>query len=189
MNKLMKKYYIEIIIGAIVLVIVLGLLMKDDETSVITFNPSPSDSEVEEIKYIYVDIKGEVRNPGVYKVEETTRLFQLIILAGGITSEADEMAYNSSIKLKDEQVIYIPSITEQKASIVDKIEEENEGIININTATLEQLDTLPGIGVVTAQNIIDYREENGNFQTIDDLINVPGIGEATMNEIKDFITT
>ncbi len=189
MKKLLIKYYLQIVIS-IVVIIALVLLINDDDGSTLTFNPTPSMPIVDEVAYIYVDLKGEVMNPGVYKVKETTRLFQLIILAGGVTNDADKMAFNSSVKLSDEQVIYIPSIDDQLPSVIDPTEDDNNNtLININTANVDQLDSLPGIGPSTAQNIINYRDENGAFLTVDDLINVPGIGEATMNEIKDFITT
>ncbi len=189
MKKLLIKYYLQIGIIIVVIIAVI-LLVNNKDTDTITFNPPVSKAIVDEINYIYVDLKGEVNNPGVYKVKETTRLFQLIILAGGLTSDADEMAFNSSSKLRDEQVIYIPSIDDQLPSVIDPIEEDKDtSLVNINTANIDQLDALPGIGPSTAQNIIDYREEHGVFETTDDLINVPGIGEATMDEIKDFITT
>ena len=93
------------------------------------------------------------------------------------------------MKLRDEQVIYIPSVNDEYPMITEIIEDNQNGIININTASLQQLDTLPGIGPSTAQSIIDFREENGGFSTIDSLVEVPGIGEATLNEIREFITT
>lgn len=187
MKEIIKKYYyiaIIVILGIILLVVSIS---GDDEK--IIFSPVAEKEQVEEVKYIYVDIKGEVMNPGVYKVEDFSRLFQLISLAGGITGDADILALNLSLKLRDEQVIYIPSISEDYPIITEIIEKGISGVVNINTASLEQLDSLPGIGPATAQSIIDYREENGDFNVVDDLVNVSGIGEATLNEIKDLITT
>ena len=187
MLKIIKKYYYVIII---LIVSVFGFIfIPNNEKEVVTFNPIPTSQQQEEIKYMYVDIKGEIMNPGVYKIKESTRLFQLIILAGGVTNEADELGYNLSTKLKDEQIIYIPSINDELSIITEIEENSNNESVNINLASLEQLDTLPGIGPSTARSIIEYREENGYFETIDDLINVPGIGEATLNEIREFITT
>ena len=187
MKEIMKKYYLVGI--AIILVIIYIFMTYRNEEEVLVFNPSTDMEVTEETKYIYVDIKGYVMNPGVYKVEEYSRLFQVIALAGGITSDADALAFNLSLKLRDEQVIYIPAIGEEYPRITEIIENEENGIININTANSLLLETLPGIGPATAKSIIDYREENGDFSSIDNLIEVPGIGEATMNEIREYITT
>ena len=115
--------------------------------------------------FIYVDIKGAVYNPGVYKVSNSTRLFQLITKAGGLLKNADEISVNFSILLLDEQVIYIPRIGELVPTDVNQEDEDTEGLININDATLIELETLPGIGPSTAQSIIDYRIEFGDFET------------------------
>ncbi len=187
MKEIIKKYYLG---GIVLIILVLFLILSVDKgDDSIVFNPVTNNQSIEEVKFIYVDIKGEVMNPGVYKVEESTRLFQVITLAGGITGNADILAYNLSMKLRDEQVVYIPSIDEEYPLITEIIENDVGGIININTASLSQLDTLPGVGPTTAQSIIDYREENGDFSSIEDLVEVPGIGEATLNEIREFITT
>ncbi len=187
MMKTLKKYYLAVIV---MVISIIGLVvMMDNENETVVFSPVSSNEQIEEIKYIYVDIKGEVMNPGVYKVEEFTRLFQIIALAGGVTGDADVLAFNFSTRLRDEQVVYIPSIGEDFPMITEVIENIDDGIVNINTATITQLDTLPGIGPATAQSIIDYRDENGDFETVEDLIEVAGIGEATMNEIRELITT
>ena len=185
--KVLKKYY-PIGIALLLLIVFIALSLGGDEDNMV-FNPVVNNEETDEVEFIYVDIKGQVMNPGVYKVEKHSRLFQVIGLAGGITEDADILAYNLSMRLRDEQVIYIPSFNDEYPMITVIIENDQNGIININTATLQQLDTLPGIGPTTAQSIIDYREENGEFSTVDDLIEVPGIGEATLNEIREFIIT
>ena len=176
-----------LIIGVLIMAFVLSKINGKEES--IVFNPSGNKEQVIETKYIYIDIKGEIMNPGVYKVDEYTRLFQLIQLAGGITDDADTLAFNLSLKLRDEQVIYIPSVNDEYPMIYEDDGTTNSDKININLATIVLLDTLPGIGPSTAQNIIDYRKENGSFETVEDLLEVPGIGEATLNEIREFITT
>jgi len=187
MYDFLKKYYLYII-GLFLLIIIVSFLSIDSDDNPM-FEPFSTETIVEETKYIYVDIKGEVLNPGVYKVDENTRLFQVISLAGGVSSSADTLAFNLSIRLYDQQVVYIPSINDEYPLITEVIEFEQSIVININRASIELLDTLPGIGPSTAQSIIDYREEYGYFEDIEDLINVPGIGEVTMNEIREFITT
>lgn len=187
MKEYIKKYY-RYLIGGIVLVIVfLTLTFFDQEEEQSVFIPNMETAQVEEIKYIYVDIKGEVRNPGVYKLVTGARLFQAISLAGGITNEADDLAINLALTLSDEQVIYIPNINDEFPLFILETEGE-QGLININTASLERLDSLPGIGPTTAQSIINYRSDNGAFLSIEDLLNVPGIGEATLSDIRSYIT-
>ncbi len=187
MMKVIKKYYIFAIIAVLGVIFLLLTISSEDEKLI--FNPVSEVESEEELKYIYVDIKGEIMNPGVYKVSEETRLFQLIALAGGITGDADILAFNFSAVVRDEQVIYIPAISEEYPLITEVEDNKTSELININRATLEQLDSLPGIGPATAQSIIDYRVENGEFESIDNLIEVPGIGEATLSEIREFITT
>jgi competence protein ComEA len=143
---------------------------------------------LDEVEYIYIDIKGAVLNPGVYKFESNTRLFQAIYKAGGLLVSADENAINLSLLLNDQQVVYIPTIDDEYPSVAVIEEEQNNGLVDINTANMTELETLPGVGPANAQSIIDYREEYGVFSNIEDIMNVKGIGESTYNELKNLIT-
>lgn len=187
MKNIIKKYYIYIIVLVILILLVIFIPMEEED-SPFPFEPNISNESRDEPVYIYIDIKGEVKNPGVYKVLIDSRLFQLLTLAGGTTGEADTLAINLSLKLYDQQVIYIPSYSDEFPIISYVIDDNVSKVININSASLEILDTLPGIGPSTAQSIIDYRTEVGFFISIEDIMNVTGIGEATFNEIKDLIT-
>lgn len=171
--------------------------------------------EKENNSIIMVDIKGEVTNPGIYTLEGTKRVIDVINMAGGITKNADTSVLNLSKKLKDEMVIIVYSYYEVKNfSYIKEVEkkvqtecskginniqndaciEENEvteetsSIISINTATKEELMTLTGIGEKKAEDIIKYREENGEFTSIEDIKNVKGIGDSLFEKIKDYIT-
>ena len=185
----LNKYYIYIIACIVIALVIAGLVTKPDNQIAINFENNADNERIVEITYIYVDIKGAVRNPGVYKIEKNSRLFQVIQLAGGLEEDADDNAINKSIILADQDAIYIPTINDEFPNI--SVQENNEigGIININTASFDALQTLPGVGPATAQNIIDYRNDNGYFETIEDIKNVSGIGESTYNQLKDFITT
>lgn len=189
MKKIIKKYWIY---GSVGCVILLALFIPREETPTVDVIANPSVEQVvveDELTYIYVDIKGYVQNPGVYKLDYGSRLFQVINLAGGMQEEADSMAINLSMLLEDEMSVYIPSVEENFDIIVTPIdEEEDDGLIDINKASITLLETLPGIGPSTAQNIIDYRDEFGYFNVIEDILNVPNIGEVTFDEIKDLIT-
>ncbi len=137
---------------------------------------------------IYVDLKGEVAVPGVYQMEKGDRIIDVINIAGGFTIEANSMPINLSQKLKDQMVIIIPSIDSNQEELViePKKVQEDDGLICLNTSTVAELTTLPGIGEARANDIIQYRETHG-FNEISDLLNVSGIGAATFANIKDLV--
>lgn len=165
---------------------------------------------------VYVDIQGAVKKPGVYKINSDKKIIDVITIAGGLMENANTDNINLSKKVTDEMVIIIYTDEEVKNSnIVDTVIKvidkecvcpniQNDGcinteindsitnvnnIININTATLEELMSINGLGEAKAKAIIKYREENGYFKIIDDLLNVSGIGEALFEKIKEYITT
>ncbi|MCL2859441.1 MAG: helix-hairpin-helix domain-containing protein [Oscillospiraceae bacterium] len=170
---------------------------------------SSGDSTNEIGNKIFVHIAGEVQNPGVFEVDENSRIIDLINLAGGLTENGSIEDINLAYKVEDGQKIYIPSIEETKKakeeieqneteyitnssgakiegpSVID--DASKESIVNINTATQTELETLSGIGPSTAQKIIDYRNSNGKFKSIEDIKNVSGIGDVKFNTIKDSI--
>lgn len=135
----------------------------------------------EVINYVYVDVKGEVNNPGVYRVSDSCRVFQVLELAGGLTNNSNTDNVNLAAKISDELVIRIPSSTTTSIDITSSL-------ININTATIDELDALPGIGYSVAGKIVDYRMTNGNFKDIEDIKEVSGIGDVIYDQIKDLIT-
>ena len=142
---------------------------------------------------ILVDIKGEIKKPGVYELSSDSRLNELILLAGGFTLEAEERQLNLAEKLSDQQMIYVPNKDEVNFS-VEQIQSNDEkqtpsstNLININTADLNELQQLTGIGPSKAQAIISYREENGLFQRLEDLLQVTGFGEKTFEKLKNMI--
>jgi len=142
---------------------------------------------------VYVYISGEVVNPGVYEIEEGERITTLVDIAGGFTENAFTVNINMAQKLSDEDHIHIENINNiNEDDIViasyDNKKSSDKGLVNINTATLEELKVLPSVGDVTAQNIIDYRERNGKFNDIDDLKNVTRIGTKTFEKLKDLIS-
>lgn len=152
---------------------------------------------------VVVHVIGEVNNPGVVTLPEGSRIIDAINMAGGKTEEADLSKINLAYIVEDGTQIYIPRINEDLNQvnlisdgagvgvvITDSNVEENEvdSKVNINTASKEKLETLPGVGETTAQKIIDYREANGKFKTIEDIKNVSGIGDAKYESLKDKIT-
>lgn len=138
-------------------------------------------------------ITGQVVNQGVVKVEEGERVIDAIEAAGGATPEANLSKINLAYLLEDGMKIYIPSVNdveeiEYVTNSSGTLESESKDVkVNINTATSEELQNLPGIGESIANRIIAYRKENGKFSKIEDLKNVSGIGDAKFNNIKSYI--
>ncbi|HHW56891.1 MAG TPA: transporter [Clostridia bacterium] len=135
---------------------------------------------------IKVYVTGLVKNPGVYLMKEGERIIDAINKAGGPLEEADLSNINLAQKVKDEQMIKVPK-KEEEAIISFSGMSAKDKKININTATKEELQTLPGIGPVTAERIIEFRETKGPFKKIEDIMNVPRIGPKMFEQIKDKI--
>lgn len=141
---------------------------------------------------IYIHICGAVNKPDVYEVEEGTRLYELVKVAGGLTSDAAGDYINQASIVEDGQQVYIPTNEELEDSnftspIASLIEEAN-GKVNINKASKEELMTLSGIGESKANTIIEYRQKYGDFKRIEDIMNINGIKGAAFNKISEFIT-
>ncbi|SDY86855.1 helix-hairpin-helix domain-containing protein [Tindallia californiensis] len=152
---------------------------------------------ISESTYIMVHIEGEVNKPGVYELAEGSRVVDVVDKAGGLTSSANRRIINKAQKLTDEMFILIPHIDEEvHISFAERVDHSssgelstpNDGMININTADVKLLETLPGIGPVLAQRIVDYRNQHGKFNHADDLMNVAGIGEGRYKDISDQVT-
>ena len=145
-----------------------------------------TESSTDPIK-IYVHICGEVNNPGVYELAEGSRIFEAVEAAGGFTEEAAQASLNLAQVISDEEQIVI--LTQDEAEEKARLEREQAaGIVNLNTASKEQLMTLTGIGESRAEDILRYRQESGGFQAIEEIMNVPGIKESAYLKIKDSIT-
>ena len=153
-------------------------------------------------KEITVYVSGEVNKSGVVTLKEGDRLVVAVEKLGGTTKKADLNNINLAIRVKDEEHYIIPKIGEAKqedlkdvnnTKDIENAEIKNENTakdsskININTATLEELDKLPGVGEATANKIISHREENGQFKTIEDIKNVNGIGDKKFEKMKELI--
>ena len=142
---------------------------------------------------LMVDVAGEVRRPGVYTLPAGARVCDAIDLAGGVTGKAQLTAVNLAARLVDGQQVVVPSrgavVTPgQTGTGSGTVSGGPTSPVNINTATLEQLDALSGVGPATAQKIIAYREANGGFKSIEEIKNVPGIGDAKFEALKGSIT-
>lgn len=144
-------------------------------------------SNLSEINRFYVEIKGEVMYPDVYEVEEGSIIKDLIDKAGGLNSEANINNINRAAMLSENQLIIIPNVNDKEESIAVDFNIKKDVLININTGDISELTKINGVGETKAQNIIDYREKNGQFKTIEEIKNVDGIGDKTFEKMKDSI--
>ncbi|PWA12500.1 competence protein ComE [Pueribacillus theae] len=144
------------------------------------------------VQEIMIDVKGAVKNPGVYTMEQGDRVIDAIEKSGGLLKNADEKQINLAGMIKDEMVIYVPKHGEEAETPI--VTQNNPNVaeggdkVKINSASSEELQKLPGIGPAKAEAIISYREENGAFKSVDDLLNVSGIGVKSLEKLKDIIT-
>jgi competence protein ComEA len=148
------------------------------------------------VRGIFVQVAGAVRRPGVFRMLEGDRVFQAIEQAGGFLEEADQEAITLAAPVTDGCRVYVPRNGEVTAGAVVSVGGEAgsgtgsgtaTGPVPLNSATVEQLDALPGIGPATAQKIIAYREENGPFTSVDELTEVPGIGPSKLEELRPLV--
>ena len=162
-----------------------------------------AEAKVEKLEKICVYICGAVAHPGVYFLEEGTRLFQGIEAAGGFLQEADQDWWNQAALLEDGAMIRIYTKEETKVLSAEgkqssqmetgslsgeETASQNTGTVNVNTASKEELETIPGIGEARADAIIRYREENGAFESAEDFQQIPGIKGKIFEKIKEYIS-
>ena len=199
-----REKCVKIACIALILIVALSVYLINNLTGgheiVVTASADEETTErpvvaIPEEVFIIVDIQGAVNDPGVKILSEGSRVNDAVEKAGGLTEKADTMEVNLAAKLSDGDKVYIPKESEAvKAGIVTEnasaipTSDSSGGLININTANSDQLQTLSGVGPVTAQKIIDYREKSGGFKKVEDLMKVSGIGTKTFEKLKDKIT-
>ena len=177
------------------------LIGQQEETTLKEEKNSGESQEAEDIQEetsaIWVDVSGAVKNPGVYKLENDARIFQAIEAAGGFSEDADLQWLNQAAEISDGEKIFVYTKEETQtlkeqgiSSEQEKVyaETAEEAMININQASLEELQEIPGIGEARAQAIIAYREETGGFGSIEDIQQVSGIKGKTFEKIEPYIT-
>lgn len=205
-----KKWLLEYkkvlsIIGGVLAVIVMilvgrGMMASPTKEKVMVTN-AVNTTRVEETTTMmsqncYVDIKGEVLRPGVYEFSCESRIQEVIKKAGGFTEDADETKINLAQKISDQMQIIVPNLhSKQEGGVAEGNSEKGnssnttpsnskQGTVNINTATLEELQTIKGIGKKKAEAILQYRKEHGAFRTKEDLLQVKGIGKKALEAIE-----
>lgn len=141
--------------------------------------------ETEELQTdsIFVYVCGAVKQEGVYELPAGSRVYEAVAKAGGFREDAAKTQVNQAEVLQDEAQIYVPTFAEQEEQ-----QTQEDGKVNLNTASKEELMTLPGVGEAKADSIIAYREQQGRFETVEDIMQISGIKEGLFVKIKDYIT-
>ena len=206
---LMEYKKILSIIGGVLAVIVIifvgrGMMASPTKEKVMVTN-AVNTTRVEETTTMipqncYVDIKGEVLRPGVYEFSCESRIQEVIKKVGGFTEEADETKINLAQKITDQMQMIVPNVhSKQEGGVTEGNSEKGntsnttpsnskQGTVNINTATLEELQTIKGIGKKKAEAILQYRKEHGAFRTKEELLQVKGIGKKALEAIESQVT-
>ena len=178
--------------GIIILTVVYAILKRPESSSpplLITLQPRPTaEPPTPTPATISVYVSGAVYKPDVYRLPLNAIVKDAIAAAGGATADADLDRINLAMRLSDQMHVHVPRQGEAIPTPDKKSPATLSAPVNINTATLEELDTLPGIGPAIAKAIIDYRTANGPFKKIEDINAVKGIGDALFAKIKDMIT-
>ncbi len=196
-----KKLLIIFISILIIICVSIYFFTKDEDTNILLSNElytvDNTDNTNEDLETIMVHIDGEVVTPGIISLKAGSRIADAIQACGGTTDISDISKINLAYELKDGQKVYIPSIYDVEDveyiqndagnNVIIPDTSSSSALVNINSATQAELETLPGIGPSTAAKIIDYRNKNGDFKNIEDIMNVSGIGESKFNNIKDYI--
>lgn len=198
------KPWVQVIIGILIGLLAAGLIIliayPDPGIPIELSQPtdatgSQNPAVTPTLTDMLVQIGGQVRHPGVYSLSPYARLGELIDAAGGLTPQADQARVNFAAILEDGDYFYIPEVDEtvpESAKNAPSHSDANEGNhiqypLDLNTASQEELESLPGIGPAKAADIIAYREASGDFTTIEELTNVEGIGEATVDALREYL--
>ena len=136
---------------------------------------------------LYVDVVGAVRRPGLYRVGTGARVADAVARAGGPTRKAELELLNLAALVADGEQVVVPRRGGAGAAAVAGAPSASSGPVHLNSATLDQLDALPGVGPVTAQKIVDYRTQHGGFGSVDELDAVPGIGPARLADLRPLV--
>ena len=177
---------VKVIIGGLIglFIVIVGLLQVDPslQSGVVTAN-SNNITSVEEGK-ISVTLTGQVIKEGTYTLEEGSTLEDALNKAGGLTSAADTRGINEDYILTTSISIYVPAVSGYSQSCVI---DDTDTKVNVNTASANELATVPGLSQTLAERIVAYREANGEFNTLEELQNVLGIGSKTYEKIRDYL--
>ncbi|TKH03838.1 hypothetical protein FC682_16125 [Peribacillus simplex] len=209
MDEILKRKMTKITVAAAFVAAGIYFFLQQGEDPADTediFSISEKEAEIEQNEnetaaehvIIKVDVKGAVKSPGIFTAQAGDRVIDLISAAGSFTDKADKNKVNFAQIVEDQMVIYVPEIGEEVTGDLENIQVGSSGdaatkgasggLVNLNTATQEDLETLTGIGPSKANSILEYRETVGKFKEVDELKKVTGIGDKTFERLRDSIS-
>jgi competence protein ComEA len=189
---LQRRRLLLAVAGSLVLLLLLGRFVLGAGTTTTAASlplPPPNRAGVTGLpsSRVVVDVVGAVRRPGLYRLRHGARIADALTRAGGATRKADLAQVNLAAPLADGEQVVVPRRGSGAASAGTSPAAGPSAPVQLSTATLEQLDSLPGVGPVTAQKILDYRQEHGAFQSVDELDAVPGIGPKRLDQLRELV--
>ena len=172
---------------AVVVALILGVrhLGGSGEQPKHVVNAQVEHLQAESAPKVVVHVVGAVRRPGLYRLSDRSRIADAVTRAGGPTRKADLSAVNLAAPVADGVQVVVPAKAPPGKDGNEPSPSGQQGPVHLNTASLEELDALPGVGPVTAQKILDYREQHGAFASIDELDAIPGIGPARLEQLRE----
>ncbi len=179
-----------LVLGALALALALALasrLLRDAGTAYEAPAPVAAAKPARPVQVV-VDVVGAVRRAGLYRLPQGSRVADAVARAGGATKKADLALVNLAAPVADGTQIVVPARAPAAQASGGSSASAPSGPVHLNTATLEDLDELPGVGPVTAQKILDYRQQHGAFSSVDELDAIPGIGPARLDQLRDLVT-
>ena len=188
---------LNIVFGAAIVACVVGaavLVLRDSRSpnaiEITLPSPTPVLAEPQSARQIMVYVSGEVVRPGVYRLDSEHRVADALNAAGGPTADANLDRINLALKLNDEDQVHVPAVgssNPETVGLTGASPSSTSGKLDLNAATVEELETLPGIGSVRAEAIVEHRTNHGPFEDIDDLVQVTGIGDGILGSIRHLI--
>ena len=189
---LLRRRLLLAAVGALAAILLLGRLVLSAGTTTQAEPLPPPPAVVAGVtglpsSRVVVDVVGAVRRPGLYRLRQGSRIADAVARAGGATDKADLAQVNLAAPLADGEQVVVPRRGAPGAVGGGSSTGAPAGPVQLSTATLEQLDTLPGVGPATAQKILDYREKHGAFSSVDELDAVPGIGPKRLEQLRELV--
>jgi competence protein ComEA len=177
-------------VGAIAVVLLAARFLLPPEPAPAPAAAPPGAAAPTKGPEVVVHVVGAVRRPGLYRLEQGKRIADAVARAGGPAPRADQSAVNLAAPLADGQQVVVPARPPPASAAAGTAADGDTargGPVHLNTATLEQLDALPGVGPVTAQKILDYRQAHGAFASVDELDAIAGIGPARLESLREVV--
>lgn len=173
------------VVVVLALVVTVGIGILKGAAAPVETVPAATTGSIVDAAAVYVHVSGAVRAPGLYRLRDGARVVDAVAAAGGFADGADENAVNLARPLADGEQLVVPAVG---ATTSPGASAAGDGRVNLNTASADELDTLPRIGPAMAERIIEWREANGRFTSVEDLLAVPGIGDKMLQSLRELVT-